>query len=61
MLGTVVSFLLLSLVEMVLAKVMVSVVSVFIVDIAILVFCFICAYMSSRKIKKISVRELMTE
>ena len=27
----------------------------------ILLFCFVCAYLSSKKIKKISVRELMTE
>ena len=60
-LGTAVSYLLLSLIELVLAKVTVSVISVLIVDLAILVFCFICAYLSSKKIKKISVRELMTE
>lgn len=60
-LGTAVSYLLLSLIEPVLAKVTVSGISVLIVDLAILVFCFICAYLSSKKIKKISVRELMTE
>ena len=34
---------------------------VLLLDLAILAFCFGCAYLSARKIKKISVYELMTE
>ena len=35
--------------------------AVFFMDAVLLLFCFICAYAGARKIKKISVYELMTE
>lgn len=35
--------------------------AVLILDILLLMFCFVCAYFGARKIKKISVYELMTE
>ena len=34
---------------------------VLVLDAAFLAFCFVCGYLGARKIKKISVYELMTE
>ena len=60
-LGTIINFLVLKLLVGLLAKISVSIVSIVIVDIIILLFCFICAYINAKKIGKISVYELMTE
>ena len=59
--GSVLSVLLLGVVEMFVARIAVSVLSVVITDILILLFCFGCAYKAAGKIGKISVYELMTE
>ena len=60
-LGTIINFLILKLLVGLLAKISVSIVSIVIVDIIILLFCFVCAYINAKKIGKISVYELMTE
>ncbi|SNU05649.1 ABC-type transport system, involved in lipoprotein release, permease component [Lachnospiraceae bacterium] len=60
-LGTVLSILLMQVVNVYVCKIIVSAVSIIMVDIAILVYCFICAYISARRIKKISVYELISE
>ena len=59
--GTFLSFVSMGLIEMVLGKLSVSVPAVAVVVICVLLFCFFCAYTGARKIKKISVYELMTE
>jgi ABC-type antimicrobial peptide transport system permease subunit len=59
--GTVVSLLLMGVVNAFVAKIEVSAISVVLMDTAILVYCFICAYISARRIKKISVYELISE
>ncbi len=59
--GTVLSILLMGIVNAFVAKISLSAGKIIIMDIAILVFCFICAYTSARRIKKISVYELITE
>ena len=59
--GTFLSFVSMGLIEMVLGKLSVSVPAVAVVVICVLLFCFLCAYTGARKIKKISVYELMTE
>lgn len=59
--GTFLSFVSMGLIEMVLGKLSVSIPAVAVVVICVLLFCFFCAYTGARKIKKISVYELMTE
>ncbi len=59
--GTGISMLLMGVVDAFVAKISVSLFTVLITDIAILAFCFISAYISARRIKKISVYELITE
>ena len=61
LIGTILSILLLGSLEMLVAKITVSVISVVVTDIAILLFTFGCAYKAAGKIGKISVYELMTE
>ena len=60
-LGTVLSILLIGVVNAFVCKVIVSASSIALMDIAVLVYCFICAYISARRIKKISVYELISE
>ena len=60
-LGTVLSILLMQVVNAYVCKIIVSAFSIILVDIAILLYCFICAYISARRIKRISVYELISE
>lgn len=60
-LGTIAGIVLIKLMEVFVAKIAISVIGVILVDLAILLFCFICAYGGARKIKKISVYQLITE
>jgi ABC-type antimicrobial peptide transport system permease subunit len=60
-LGTVLSILLTGVVNAFVCKVTLSVIGIIFMDVAILVYCFICAYISARRIKKISVYELISE
>ena len=60
-LGTVISILLMGGVNAFVCKIIVSPFSIVLMDIAILAYCFICAYISARRIKKISVYELISE
>lgn len=60
-LGTGLSMLLMGVVGTYVMKVEISVMGMIVMDVAILAFCFICAYVSARRIKKISVYELITE
>ena len=59
--GTVLSVPIMGIVGAFVCKIDVSPVSIILVDIAILAFCFMCAYFSARRIKKISAYELITE
>ncbi|MCR5213059.1 MAG: ABC transporter permease [Eubacterium sp.] len=59
--GIILSILLVGLINAYVAKISVSVTGVIIISIAIILFCFLCSYRGARKIKKISVYELMTE
>ena len=59
--GAILSMLLVGVINAFIAKITVSVIGVIIVSIAIILFCFLCSYRGARKIKKISVYELMTE
>ncbi len=59
--GTVLAILLLQVVNVYVCKVTLSAAGLFGMDLIILAFCFTCAYISARKIKKISVYELITE
>lgn len=59
--GSIFSMMLFRLVEMFVAKIAFSILSIVIVDLFILAFCFACAYKAAGKIEKISVYELMTE
>ena len=59
--GSFVSVALAGAIEMVLAKIAVSIATVLITDAAILAFTFFAAYRGAKKIKDISVYELMTE
>ena len=59
--GSFVSVALAGAIEMVLAKIAVSIATVLITDAAILAFTFFAAYRGAKKIKNISVYELMTE
>ncbi|MBO6300226.1 MAG: ABC transporter permease [Lachnospiraceae bacterium] len=60
-LGTFASILLMEVVNAYICRIIVSALSVLMMDIAILLYCFICAYISARRIKKISVYELISE
>ncbi|MBR5420566.1 MAG: ABC transporter permease [Lachnospiraceae bacterium] len=60
-LGTVLSIPLMGVVNAYVCKVTVSAFTVILLDIAILFYCFVCAYISARRIKKISVYELISE
>ena len=60
-LGTVLSILLIGVVNAFVCKVIVSASSIILMDTAVLLYCFICAYISARRIKKISVYELISE
>ena len=60
-LGTFASILLMEVVNAYVCRIIVSALSVLMMDIAILLYCFICAYISARRIKKISVYELISE
>ena len=59
--GTCVSIPLMSIVEAFVCKIGISAAGIIITDILTLAFCFICAYISARRIKKISAYELITE
>ncbi|MCR5702416.1 MAG: FtsX-like permease family protein [Lachnospiraceae bacterium] len=59
--GTILSMLLLNIVNVYVAKITVSALQILLMDVAILAYCFICAYVSARRIKKISVYELISE
>ncbi len=59
--GSLISIAALSLLDTLVAKITVTVPSVIIVDLGFLLFCFLCTYVSARRIGKISVCELMTE
>ena len=61
LIGTGVSIPLMGVIGAFVCKIEVSPVGILIMDIAILVFCFACAYISARKIKSISAYELITE
>ena len=60
-LGTVLTILLTGVVNAFVCKVIVSAFSIILMDIVILIYCFICAYISARRIKRISVYELISE
>lgn len=60
-LGTIISIHTTSLLTSFFGKISVNIPAVLALACVILVFCFICAYVGARKIKKISVCELMTE
>ena len=60
-LGTAVSIVLTGMLDALLGEVAVNLAAILLLDAVILVFCFACAYVGARKIKKISVYELMTE
>ena len=60
-LGTAVSLLGVKLIAGFVGNIPISVPSVLALDLAVIAFCFGCAYLGARKIKKISVYELMTE
>ena len=59
--GTLLSIPVMALVSTLVWKIQVPVITVVIVDVMILAFCFICAFLCARKIKKISAYELITE
>ena len=59
--GNVLAILLIQVVNIYVARITLSAAGIISVDLAVLAFCFACAYISSGKIKKISVYELITE
>ena len=59
--GTIVGASLIKLLTSYIGKISVNLPAVIILDVVLLLFCFGCAYIGARKIKKISVCELMTE
>ena len=59
--GSIISVLLLGVFESFVARITVSLAGLLITDLIILLFCFASAYIAARKIRKISVYELMTE
>ncbi len=60
-LGTVLTILLMGIVNAFVCKVIISAYSIVLMDIVILIYCFVCAYISARRIKRISVYELISE
>ena len=60
-LGTLLAHLVTGSLSGLIGSLMVSIPAIIAVDVLILVFCFVCAYVGARKNKKISVYELMTE
>ena len=59
--GTVVGVSFIKLLTSFLGRISVNIPAVIVLDIILLMFCFACAYIGARKIKKISVCELMAE
>jgi len=59
--GTLISFAVIELIIDYYGKVNIDISGVIVLDIVILIFCFLCAFTGTRKIRKISVCELMTE
>ena len=59
--GTVAGVLCTNLLTSIFGKITINFPAVIMLDVLLLVFCFGCAYIGARKIKKISVYELMTE
>ena len=59
--GTGLSLLLMGVVDTYVAKIAVSASGTVVMDIVIMAFCFVSAYISARRIKKITVYELITE
>ena len=60
-LGTVLSILLMGVVNTFVCRIIISASSLVIMDAAILLYCFICAYICAGRIKKITVYELISE
>ncbi|MCR4586350.1 MAG: ABC transporter permease [Lachnospiraceae bacterium] len=60
-LGTIISVLLMGVVNTFVCKILISAFSIILMDAIILLYCFICAYISARRIKKISVYELISD
>ncbi len=60
-LGTILSILLMGVVNAYVCKIIISAFSIIMMDLAILLYCFICAYICAGRIKKISVYELISE
>lgn len=60
-LGSFISILIIKLLEMFIVKITISALSIVLVDLGILLFCFLCSYLNAKKIGEISVYELMTE
>ncbi len=59
--GTILAMLLMQVVDAYVVKITASAILVVVMDLAILAYCFICAYICARRIKKISVYELISE
>ena len=59
--GTVIGVTMTDLLTSIIGVVKVNMPQVIVLDIVMLIFCFVCAYVGARKIKTISVYELMTE
>ena len=59
--GTVIGVTMTDLLTSIIGVVKVNIPQVIVLDIVMLIFCFVCAYVGARKIKTISVYELMTE
>jgi ABC-type antimicrobial peptide transport system permease subunit len=59
--GTVISIVAISFITGYIGNISINIPAVIVMDIVLLLFCFGCAYFGARKIKKISVCELMTE
>ena len=59
--GTIIGVTMTDLLTSIIGIVKVNIPQVIVLDIVMLIFCFVCAYVGARKIKTISVYELMTE
>jgi ABC-type antimicrobial peptide transport system permease subunit len=59
--GSFLSFMIVKILDMYIAKMSYSMAGVVITCIVILLFCFFCSFIGAKKIRKISVYELMTE
>lgn len=59
--GTGIGVLLIGMARSNLGKIQLNMVSVFVLDLVIMLFCFLCAYIGARRVKKISVCELVSE